>query len=328
MTQSSLVLKAWGGQAVAIRESIRGTNNWTLLLSGRDRELVLRLYRTADLGRIEEEHRLVLALQHARLPFEVPTPIPTTSGSTVTQLIWQDRPVLAALFPMLPGHPPDDGNLVHASACGQALGQLHAAMAGLPDSLHVRDACPSIDRIDELVPDPVAAAADWGRDRSGQRRIASVVENVMISDPRPDGDRPQVIHADLFAANLLVRNDKVSAVLDFECAGVGPAVMDVAVATLSLCLTPLTRVDRWNLSRCLAAGYASVRSLQPQAVEAVPMLLRRREVTSFVDRVGRYRGGQITATELQRRADKLVELDRWLTAHAPQLIDSLTVPPQ
>lgn len=326
MAQSSLpVLDAWGRQAVAVVKSIKGTNNWTLLLSTEDGGMVLRLYRTADRERIEEEHRLLQALQSAQLPFGIPAPVPTMAGSTTARLIWQDRSALAALFPMLPGRRPNDGNLVHASACGRALGHLHTAMAELPDMFTSRNACPAIDRIDPLVPDPAAAAADCGHDRIQSGRLARVVEAVMTNDLRTGIDRMQIIHADPFATNLLVRNDEVSAVLDFECAGVGPAMMDLAVATLSLCLTPLTRNDRWELTRCLAAGYADVHHLPMSAVEAIPSLLRRREVTSFVDRIGRQRRGEITGIELKERAATLAELDYWLTIHADQLIDSLAV---
>lgn len=317
------LLDAWGRQTAAITKSIEGTNNWTLLLSTDDGEMALRLYRTVDLERVQEEHRLLQALQLIQLPFRIPSPVNTTALETTAQLIWQDRPVIAALFPMLPGRPPADGNPVHAEACGRAIGQLHRGLAGLPESLNVQNACPPIDQIDPLVPDPIAAAAQCGISSTQSRLLVQLIQDVMADDDQLDHEGRQVIHGDLFASNMLVRDDEVSAVLDFECAGIGPTMMDVAVATLSLCFTPLDRGDGWDLGRQFANGYAEIRDVSKTAAETIPMLLRRREATSFVTRIARHERGEITTNELHRRADRFIKLDRWLEANAQRLTDSM-----
>ncbi|HVX45617.1 MAG TPA: phosphotransferase [Mycobacteriales bacterium] len=319
-------LSAWPVEEVTITKNIKGTNNWTLLLDTEHGQRVLRLYRTPDRERITEEHLLLQALNRAQLPFAVPTPFPTTTGSTTTRLSWPDRTVLAALFPLLPGQPPMAGNPAHAAACGHALGHLHTAMARLPDSFRSSHAFPPINRVDPLVPDPANAEAKLDPGRTRSRQLAHVMENLMADDERAEIPPSQVIHADLFASNLLVHHDTVSAVLDFEYAGLGPTMMDVAIATLSICLTPPDRASRWELTRSLAAGYATVHPLPRSAAAHVPRLLRRREATSLINRIGRHRKGEITIGELRRRATRLIELDDWLTTNADQLTRSLTAP--
>lgn len=323
MAESDLPdLTAWNRRTVAVADSIQGVNNWTLKLSTDDGEVVLRLYRTTDQERIKREHRLLMALQRVALPFGTPEPLMTMSGS-IARMVWQGRSVVAALFPLLPGSSPVRGNRVHAEACGRAIGHLHARTAQLPNSVKSWTACPPIDRVDPLVPDPVAAAAACGVEGAPAHVLAEVVHGVMIKDDDFANGRMQVIHGDLFGGNLLVVDDDVSAVLDFECAGLGPVMMDVAVATMSLCLTPMTRADRWDLAGRLAAGYASVRRLTVADLTAIPEMLRRREVVSFVDRIARHRRGEITTDDLETRASRLVALDRWLDDHSAELIDAM-----
>ena len=318
------LLDPWDRQLTAVNRSIEGTNNRTLLLAAEDGDLVLRLYRTADPALIRREHRLLQELQRIRLPFATPSPLLTSAGATTARLHWLDRPVIGALFPMLPGRPPDNGNPRHAEACGRALGHLHTGLSRLPASLDPPDACPVLDHIDQLVPDPVAAAAQCGIGRSRSRQLGRLVHDCMSAHDQLGDRRHQVIHGDLFAANILISDDTVSAILDFEYAGVGPPMMDVAVAIMSICLNPFDQPDRWELARRLATGYAVTHPLPGSAAATVPMMLRRREVTSFVTRIGRHRRGEISTEELHQRADRLLELDRLLDAHGADLVESVT----
>jgi homoserine kinase type II len=72
---------------------------------------VLRVYRnTADPGRVGYEHALLRALQRETLPFAVPCPVRTPEGATAMPVAPASpggAPALAALFPQLPGGPPD-----------------------------------------------------------------------------------------------------------------------------------------------------------------------------------------------------------------------------
>ena len=95
------------------------------------------------------------------------------------------------------------------------------------------------------------------------------------------------------------------------------------MATLSLCLTPSARADRWRLTARLAAGYAGVRRLSAADLESIPSMLRRREVVSFVDRIGRHRRGEISTGDLHERAARLIALDRWLDAESDRLVATM-----
>ena len=209
-------LDAWDRRVISVEHHIRGVNNQTLMLTTDAGPMVLRLYRTNDLERIDHEHRLLIALHRLPLPFGTPEPLSTSTGTTSPRVPWQGSSVVAALFPLLPGSRPADGSLVQAEACGRAIGQLHVAMARLPAAVVQRTACPRIDSIDPIVRSPVAAAAAIGDDRATGARLAQAVERVMINDDAFQRGRMDVIHGDPFGGNFLVAGDEVSAVLDFE----------------------------------------------------------------------------------------------------------------
>src|SRR5439155_450943 len=68
-----------------------------------------------------------------------------------------------------------------------------------------------------------------------------------------------IIHGDLFHDNLIVKGDKVVAVLDFEAASRGKFIFDLATAVNALCFDG----EGYNLKRfeALIAGYESLRAL-------------------------------------------------------------------
>jgi Ser/Thr protein kinase RdoA (MazF antagonist) len=90
---------------------------------------VLRIYQNARPDQVEAEHRLLVALDGAGLPFRVPAPFSTPAGATTVET----HAGPAALFGYLPGSAPDEGDLGHLEVAGRALGELDAALARLPD---------------------------------------------------------------------------------------------------------------------------------------------------------------------------------------------------
>ena len=81
-----------------------------------------------------------------------------------------------------------------------------------------------------------------------------------------------IIHGDLFHDNLIVKGDKVVAVLDFEAASRGKFIFDLATAVNALCFDG----EGYNLKRFegLIAGYESLRALSLAEWDAFPNELR------------------------------------------------------
>ena len=81
-----------------------------------------------------------------------------------------------------------------------------------------------------------------------------------------------IIHGDLFHDNLLLKGDKVVAVLDFEAAARGRFVFDLATAVNALCFVR----EHYDLKRfeALMQGYESLRPLSLAEWDAFPNELR------------------------------------------------------
>jgi homoserine kinase type II len=81
-----------------------------------------------------------------------------------------------------------------------------------------------------------------------------------------------IIHGDLFSDNLRFKGDKVVAVLEFETAGRGKFIFDLATAVNTLCF----KGGRYSLKRfeALIGGYETLRTLSLAEWDAFPNELR------------------------------------------------------
>jgi homoserine kinase type II len=296
-------LSAWNLTTPAnARKAERGTNNIVWLI---DDTYVLRVYQNLDIARIEAEIRLLEALGAVGgLPFALPLPIASPTGRTVVGTV--EGP--AVLFPYLPGRGADRTDPREIELTGTALAQLDLALAKLPHDLAPVDWRGSLGSIHPAVPSVADLCTELERLLPGDEGVRRLREQSEASDtefPRLAATLPaQIIHGDLATSNVLIGADgEVSAVLDFEVAGLDLRVMDL-VAGLSMA------VDRGTSSEAaqeaaFRRGYGKVITLDPAEEEAIPLLLRRRLLGSVVWRAGRWRLGLSTLDDVRERLAKL-----------------------
>ncbi len=108
---------------------------------------------------------------------------------------------------------------------------------------------------------------------SGRADLVPAVQKLesLTSDLRRERrtDLPTgLIHGDLFRDNVLIREDRVSGLLDFESASRGPFVFDLMVTLLAWCFGDGLDTD---LARAMVEGYQSVRPLEPVERDAMEM---------------------------------------------------------
>lgn len=90
----------------------------------------------------------------------------------------------------------------------------------------------------------------------------------------PDALPRSVIHADLFADNVLMLGDEVSGLIDFYFACTDISAYDVAVTHAAWCFSSDGREFDANLSAALLGGYEEVRPLLPAERATLPLLAR------------------------------------------------------
>ncbi|MGY0232303.1 phosphotransferase enzyme family protein [Longispora urticae] len=279
--------RGWGVRARSVRRPGQGTNNsvWTL-----DDTYVLRVYRNLGLDRVLAEHRLLAALGSAGLSFRVPTPVGPVRETA-------DGP--AALFEYLPGTAGRRG--ADGEALGAALGELDVALGTLDPGLAPTDWRVSLDEVHPAVPELDALLGDLraacgphpGLDRMDRcaRETDAAYRKMLVDLP------VSICHLDFAPGNALLDGGRVTAVLDFEIAGLDLRVNDL-VAGLVQSTDPAGEA-------AFLRGYRSRVDLTDAELAAVPLLADLRAMGSLVWRAGRWRTGLSTLDEVVERLDEI-----------------------
>lgn len=272
------VLDHWDlSQPISLRPVIHGVNNTNRIVETPTGRYVVRIYRHSAPDAVRSEHALLAALATQELPFAIPAPVPTRDGDTVVVVDGQnDGSQLLSLAPFLPGQPPAAGDLAQARAGGTALGHLTRALAAVPpwDSLsQVRFG--DLAHLHQAVSNPAASIRAIPATVLDQpTRLLELLKRVQ--QPMLDcfARLPlQLVHGDFdgLHGNVLLDGPAVTAVLDFEFAGVDLRLLDLAIA-LVFWPIPADEAGRWRTYEAFLRGYASVIALTPAELEALPML--------------------------------------------------------
>lgn len=229
-------------------------SNFRLLTEAGERYFA-RIYEEQDREGALAELEMVLELERAGVP--VAKAVPRRNGELVHEV--HGKPF--ALYPWL------DGEILcqarvdarAARAIGAVLGRLHQCGDRFPSLGAGRfgpaELAARLDRVDAHGDADLRAAARFVREK-----YAEYV-------PRRNSDLPRgLIHSDLFKDNVLWRDGKVLALIDFESASAGPYLYDLMVTLLAWCYSD--HLER-ELAAALLQGYADVRPLSEAELASV-----------------------------------------------------------
>ncbi len=262
------------GRVLALKGIAEGVENSNYLLHVDAGYFILTLYEK----RVDESNLpffLGLMEHLAARGLTCPQPVRDRSGGALGRLA--GRP--AAIVTFLEGiwrSRPDAGN---CAALGEALAKLHRAGADFPGS---RSNALGLSAWPALF-DQARVGADDGRPG-----VAAMIEKEFVflerSWPR---DLPRgIIHADLFPDNVLFLGEKISGLIDFYFACVDSLAYDLAICLNAWCFEPDCS---FNIAKAgaLFSAYERIRPLEPEEVEALPILVRgaalRFALTRLVD---------------------------------------------
>jgi Ser/Thr protein kinase RdoA (MazF antagonist) len=203
----------------------------------------------------------------------------------------------------------------NARIAGRALAQLDRALGQL--DLPVRSPA-TIRDVHSLVPDPSEAIdeLDLGARASP---IQALLDHVDATHDAIAGSLPrQIIHGDFAFINVLVRDGKVTGLLDFEFAGPDLRAADLACA-MYITTVRAASDERWATLEALAAGYRRSLPLDPVEVAAIPDLMRRRSAFGLIHWIGRYRQGIAAKQEPLDRIGRALMLATWLDENAARV---------
>lgn len=253
----------------------QGIENTNYRVRAGGRTFVLTVFEREGPERVGAVLRLTAAL--ARLQVPCPPPLEGTSGP----LAWvRGKP--AALTPFVEGQVLQLPSEAHLEALGAALARLHLAGRELaftggegPHRAHV------------LAP---LARRLAGRVRKADPELAALLEEEAFHQERvPEAALPSgLLHADLFLDNVLFDPGRpaVAALLDFQMAGTGPWLYDLAVVLLDAGWAE--KGVEGDRARALLRGYRALRPLEGEEYRWFSDYLRRAALRFLCLRLERF----------------------------------------
>ena len=249
------------GRPLSLKGIAEGVENSNFLLHTESGEYLLTLYEK----RVDEADLpffLGLMEHLAKRGVNCPQPVRARSGAQIGRLAGR----AAAIVTFLEGLSVRRPSVEHCGEVGEALARMHAA--GADFRLTRRNAL-SIQGWPALFEAARARADEVSPGLA--RETAAQLEALQHLWPKalPSG----VIHADLFPDNVFFLGDRLSGLIDFYF-----ACNDFLAYDLAICLNSwaFDGVAEFNLAkgRAMIEGYAAVRPLSPDEIEALPILAR------------------------------------------------------
>lgn len=249
------------GDLLSYKGIAEGTENSNFLLHTTKASYILTLYEKR-VDRNDLPFFLGLMVHLATRDVTCPLPVKRNDGSLIGDLAGRPAAIITFLEGMWPRRP----TAVHCRAVGEALAKLHVAGSDF-----------------ELKRANALSVPGWKTLWDGCHERADEVEKGLVAEVDADfaaissawpKDLPAgVIHADLFPDNVFFLGDELSGLIDFYFACNDFFAYDLAICLNAWCFE---RDHSFNLTKgtAMLAGYQSIRPLQKEEVEALPLLCR------------------------------------------------------
>ena len=289
--------------------------------------LVMRIYGNhANPKYIQHEMVVLMHLAQQKLPFAVPAPVLTRRGEP-SALVGNTNRQLIVLIPLIPGVNPSPLNLEHAEAVGEAVAILVNAMRKI-DARGLRLPQPfnQLGQVHPLIPDPFAAMDCLGSlvPKDHKVRINALLDTVIDSAAKIYRALPsQLIHGDLIPGNLLIDQNRITGVLDFEACALNPSVMEVAIALDTWLWDALGTGKEWERLSRFGVGYTKVGRLSQVEIEAIPMLVLLRNAHVLMHMVGRFVGNLSPYIDVESWIESTLNIDAWMTLNRRHLVEAI-----
>jgi homoserine kinase type II len=307
-----------------------GTNNqvWRADTAGGEHYVLRVLPDLAQLPRLRYEAALLLALSNANLPFRLPVPILTRNGEGMAFFEQESgKRAFATLSPFLPGERPDRNDLSLAPPAGTALAVLDNALAALPEIAAPAGFEPTFSFGSLLygyapVSDPLAAVEHLPVERDHMQQIQSILASVIAKVPDLYARLPQqLLHLDYDPANVFMQDHRVTAVFDFEFAGVDLRVMELCVVLSWWPVNLMGTGKEREMMDAFATAYTADFPLSEEELLAIPDVLRLRDAGSFIHRMERYFARRETDAIMRQRVEHSLWREAWLVANHEILLN-------
>ena len=327
------MLKLWEAWPIAgpwhLSPLSGGTNNSILRAdTAEGKSFVLRLIAdSSHIPHILYEATLLEALSAQHPPFLLPVPLKTHYGDVFVSFQQDsETTAFAILSHLLPGTLPDRNNITIATHAGSTLARFDHALATLPTP-HIPkgdQSLPTFGKLSQLHPlvsEPLLAVKQLPIETEHAKQISYLLASVMGNVDDLYNKLPQqLLHRDYDPSNILVQENQITAILDFEFAGVDLRVLEICVALSWWPVNVLGTGKEWDIIDAFGNAYIEHFPLDEEELLAFPAIWRLRDAASFVHRVGRYIVGLGTDAGIRNRVRHSLWREAWLSANQETLV--------
>jgi Ser/Thr protein kinase RdoA (MazF antagonist) len=306
-------------------EPIAGSshNHLALITAADQQRHVLCTYAHEQPALIEFSYAVVHAVAEHGVSFALPVPKPTKTGQDWHLYDDGYRAWLMTMTPWYAGDHPAVDDIAAATRTGAALAELMQACQAIQVPVVSPPAYGLFHRIHPYIIDPLASLRGAPIAGDGAIRIVQMLGDLLQSVPDLYQQLPtQIIHGDFTHRNLILRDDAVFAVLDFEASRVDLRIVEVAIALLTW--------GSFDDNHDSQAIQALLHALLPTIVlsdaelNALPTALRMVRMVRLMLAIGRYQQGVERSVVVERAAHTLLHLDGWLQAHGERFVAELS----
>ncbi|MBE9190253.1 phosphotransferase [Gloeocapsopsis crepidinum LEGE 06123] len=327
--EKQVLVNHWSCLSEMMLDATQGRSNTTYFVHTPTDEFVLKIYSTTtDAAQIEYEHSLLAFLQQVNLSFAIPAPIPALSDETLIHVETQQRSLKVALLPRIVGQPADRRNLQQIQSIGCTLAELHCVLTEF-DSQGQLARLPywgNLAQIHPLINNPLAITQVLNLGFAEETILNHMLSEVIESVPYLYQTLPlQTIHADYITPNILVEDDQVIGVLDFEFATFDLRLLDYLSSLDQLASFPWKEDFFADIVKAFSTGYHQNSSLISLEQESLLTVWRVQRASSLVYWTGWFMEGK---TNRQKVIDAVIEtlkFETWLDNNSEYFLDLLVV---
>jgi len=322
-----VVVNHWSFLSEMMLDATQRGSNTTYFIHTPTDEFVLKIYSTTtDATQIEYEHSLLAFLQQVNLSFAIPAPIPALSSETLIHIETEQRSLKVALLPRIIGQPADRHNLQQVQSIGCTLAELHCILTEF-DSQGRLARLPywgNLAQIHPLISDPLAIAPVLNLSLEDQTLLNRMLLKVTESVPDLYATLPlQTIHADYITPNILVENNQVVGVLDFEFATFDLRLLDYLSSLDQLASFPWKEELFADIVKAFSTGYRQRNSLTSLEHKSLLAVWRLQRASSLIYWIGWLIEGKANRQKIVDAVIETLKFETWLENNSKYFLDLL-----
>lgn len=264
------------------------------------------------------------ALTQQSLSFAVPLPTRTKAGTLWHVYEDEYRSWLMTMTPWYVGEHPAVDDVASAAIAGVVLADLLNACSHIHVDAPSPHAYGLLQRMHPYVIDPLVAMHTAPMSADVATQVIAIVQQHQQAwtDMYGGGLPQQIIHGEFVPRNVLLMDNQVVAVLDFETCRVDLRIIEIAVAVLAWGSFD----DNHDATPVQAFMTALLHHIEwtDAEIAALPLAMRLVRTVRLIVAIGRYQQGVERSVVVERAAQGLLNLDAWLQQHGALMVSELT----